>query len=80
MDVSFLGVVLIATFGLRGSTFPNMVANNALPAAFAINRCLRDELSVDNRIGCTFGKVYCGVVGGIRRHEFSVLGAPINLA
>lgn len=56
-----------------------MVANNALPAAFAINRCLKDELSVENRIGCTFGKVYCGVVGGIRRHEFAVLGAPCNL-
>lgn len=56
-----------------------MVANNALPAAFAINRCLKDELSVESRIGCTFGKVYCGVVGGIRRHEFAVLGAPCNL-
>jgi Adenylate and Guanylate cyclase catalytic domain len=35
---------------------------------------------VENRVGATFGKVYCGVVGGIRRHEFAVMGAPVNLA
>ena len=54
--------------------------NNALPATFDIHKSLRDELGVDNRIGATFGVVYCGVVGGIRRHEFSVMGAPVNLA
>ena len=74
------GVVLIATFGLRGSTFPNMVENNCLPATFAIHRALKNELKVENRIGATFGKVYCGVVGGVRRHEFACMGAPVNLA
>lgn len=54
--------------------------NNCLPAAFAIHNALKDELSIENRIGATFGKVYCGVVGGIRRHEFAVMGAPVNLA
>lgn len=54
--------------------------NNGLPAAFAIHRALKSEVGVDNRIGCTFGKVYCGVVGGVRRHEFAVMGAPVNLA
>jgi chromosomal replication initiation ATPase DnaA len=56
------------------------VANNALPAAFAIHQALKTELKVENRIGATFGKVYCGVVGGVRRHEFAVMGAPVNLA
>lgn len=65
------GVVLLATFGLRGSTFPNMVANNALPATFAIHNALKNELKVETRIGATFGKVYCGTVGGLRRHEFA---------
>jgi class 3 adenylate cyclase len=72
------GVVLIATFGLRGSTFPNMVENNCLPATFAIKRALMAELNVDCRIGATFGKVYCGVVGGVRRHEFACMGAPVR--
>lgn len=51
-----------------------------MPAAYAIHRALKSELGVDNRVGCTFGKVYCGVVGGVRRHEFAVMGAPVNLA
>ncbi|GKY95555.1 hypothetical protein MPSEU_000517100 [Mayamaea pseudoterrestris] len=74
------GVVLIATFGLRGSTFPNMISNNGLPALFAIHNALKSELKVENRIGATYGKVYCGVVGGVRRHEFAVMGAAVNLA
>ena len=74
------GVVLIATFGLRGSTFGNMVAKHALPATFALHTALKVELKIENRIGATFGKVYCGVVGGIRRHEFAVMGAGVNLA
>ena len=56
------------------------VANNALPAVFAIHRALKTELGVESRIGATFGKVYCGVVGGVFRHEFAVMGAPVNLA
>lgn len=51
-----------------------------MPATFAIHAALKSELKVDNRIGATFGKVYCGVVGGVRRHEFAVMGAPVNLA
>ena len=74
------GVVLIATFGLRGSTFGNMVAKHALPATFALHTALKVELKVENRIGATFGKVFSGVVGGIRRHEFAVMGAGVNLA
>ena len=41
---------------------------------------LRDDLNVDNRIGATYGKAYCGVVGGVKRHEFAVLGPSVNLA
>jgi class 3 adenylate cyclase len=41
---------------------------------------LKSELKVDSRIGATFGKVYCGVVGGVRRHEFAVMGPAVNLA
>lgn len=74
------GVVLIGTFGLRGSTFANMVTNHALPATFAVHNALKNELHVENKIGATLGKAYCGVVGGVHRHEFAVMGAPVNLA
>mmetsp|Transcript_39310 Transcript_39310/g.45880 ORF Transcript_39310/g.45880 Transcript_39310/m.45880 type:complete len:1642 (-) Transcript_39310:798-5723(-) len=74
------GVVLIASFGLPGSTFPHMVSERALPATLAIQSSLDMELNVETRIGAAFGKVYCGVVGGIHRHEFSILGPSVNLA
>jgi Adenylate and Guanylate cyclase catalytic domain len=32
------------------------------------------------KIGATFGEAYCGVVGGVKRHEYAVLGPSVNLA
>jgi class 3 adenylate cyclase len=74
------GVVLIATFGLRGSTFPNMVAERALPATITLHNALQSELGVQNQVGATIGNTYCGVVGGIKRHEYAVMGPSVNLA
>jgi len=74
------GVVLIANFGLRGSTYPRMVEERALPAAWIIHNSLEMNLGIENTIGCTLGDAYCGVVGGFRRHEFAVLGPSVNLA
>ena len=74
------GLVLIATFGLRGSTFPNLVADRALPATIVIHNALQHELGIHNQIGATVGNAYCGVVGGIKRHEYAVLGPSVNLA
>ena len=74
------GVVLIFTFGLRGSTFPNMIAQRAIPLTFTICQSLQDELGIKVAAGATFEKAYCGVVGGVNRHEFAVLGAAVNLA
>jgi len=74
------GLVLIATFGLRGCTFPNMVGNRALPVANIIHNAIREELGVENRIGITIGKVYCGIVGSKTRHEYAAIGPSVNLA
>jgi len=74
------GVVLIATFGLRGSTTPNMVAACALPATQLVHDRLRDNLGIECCIGATYGPVYCGVVGGVRRHEYAAIGPNVNLA
>lgn len=74
------GVVLICTFGLRGSTFPNMISQRALPLARSMSESLQEELGVSSRIGATFGRAYCGIVGAADRHEFAVLGPSVNLA
>jgi class 3 adenylate cyclase len=74
------GLVLICTFGLRGSTFPDMVAQRALPFSLSIHSALEKDLGVKSTVGATLGRVYCGVVGGLERHEFAVLGPSVNLA
>mmetsp|Transcript_20356 Transcript_20356/g.23384 ORF Transcript_20356/g.23384 Transcript_20356/m.23384 type:complete len:1580 (-) Transcript_20356:160-4899(-) len=74
------GAILIATFGLRGSTSPNMASERVLPACRAIHYALQNNLGVDNYVGATLGKAYCGVVGSINRHEFAVLGPSVNLS
>lgn len=74
------GLVLIATFGLRGSTCPNMIADRALPATCLLHDSLRLELGIQSKIGATVGNAYCGVIGGITRHEYAVLGPSVNLA
>jgi tetratricopeptide (TPR) repeat protein len=74
------GVVLIANFGLRGSTFPNMVAERAIPFTIAVITLLKTELRVECHVGATFDNAYCGVVGGVSRHEYAVLGPSVNLA
>ena len=35
---------------------------------------------MQSKIGATFGEAYCGVVGGVKRHEYAVLGPSVNLA
>eukprot|EP00797_Seminavis_robusta_P022824 Sro368_g127930.2 (2147) ;mRNA; r:15598-22595 len=74
------GIVLIANFGLRGSTFPEMVERLAMPFATNVQQILKTKLDVDTVMGATYGKAYCGVVGGIARHEYAVLGPSVNLA
>ncbi len=56
------------------------VQERALPTCRFIHSALENELGIDSQIGGTLGKVYCGVVGGVERHEFSVLGASVNLS
>jgi hypothetical protein len=74
------GLVLIITFGLRGTTIPNMVAARALPATIAIHNAIQMDLGLTCKIGATIGEAYCGVVGGVKRHEYAVLGPSVNLA
>jgi hypothetical protein len=56
------------------------VPSRALPATVAIHHSLQNELGVNNKIGATMGRAYCGVVGGLTRHEYAVLGPSVNLA
>lgn len=72
------GTVGIASFGLRGSVNEDNAAN-AVEAANAIVDGLLD-LGLSASIGITTGKVYCGLVGSLLRHEFAIMGPSVNLS
>ena len=55
----------------------NRVAERALPATIALHNALQSQLGVDNRIGATFGEVYCGAVGGVKRHGEYAASLPL---
>ena len=56
------------------------MSERTIPACRIIHAALQSELGVASHIGATRGKAYCGVVGGISRHEYAVLGPSVNLA
>jgi len=43
-----------------------------MPFASNVQQVMKSKLDVDCKMGATFGKAYCGVVGGIERHEVRV--------
>ena len=56
------------------------MSERTIPACRIIHAALKSELGVASQIGATRGRAYCGVVGGIKRHEYAVLGPSVNLA
>jgi len=73
------GIVLIFNFGLFHAVFKNM-ASAAVTFANKLSGRLARTLLVCVRVGISFGRGYCGVVGSPRRHEFSIMGSSVNLA
>jgi hypothetical protein len=45
-----------------------------------IHNALLTDFGLQSKIGGTYGKAYCGVVGGVKRHEYAVLGKSVNLS
>jgi Adenylate and Guanylate cyclase catalytic domain len=68
---------LLTRFPFR---FVRRVERLAMPFATNVQQILKAKLGVDTVMGATYGKAYCGVVGGLERHEYAVLGPSVNLA
>jgi class 3 adenylate cyclase len=72
------GCVAIVCFGLFGCNTTNN-SLNALKFSVDFQQLIQQrQLSLCGGITC--GRVYCGNVGSIRRCEFAVMGASVNLA
>lgn len=72
------GTVCIVSFGMRGS-MKNHTASDAVEASKMIVTSL-NAIQVQASIGLTSGKVYGGLVGSPKRHEYAVMGPSVNLA
>ena len=83
MSMSFHLLMSYLRIFCSQSSFPCVhyrVPERALPACRIIHAALKIELGIYSQIGATLGKAYCGVVGGVKRHEFAVLGPSVNLS
>jgi len=66
---------------LSSSVFSrNRIEERGIPSIVNVKKLLKTELGVECKTGATYGQAYCGVVGGTDRHEYSILGSPVNLA
>ncbi|TCO49930.1 adenylate cyclase [Kribbella antiqua] len=75
----FAGDAALAIFGAPAE-LPD-AAGSALRAGRALARRLADELpEATAGIGVTAGVVVAGTVGDVRRHEYTVIGDPVNEA
>ena len=75
----FAGDAVLAVFGAPAE-LPDP-AGSALQAGRALARRLREELpEATAGIGVTAGIVVAGTVGDVRRHEYTVIGDPVNEA
>ncbi|TDO45422.1 adenylate cyclase [Kribbella sp. VKM Ac-2527] len=75
----FAGDAALAIFGAP-TELPD-AAGSALQTGRALSRRLADELpEATAGIGITAGIVVAGTVGDVRRHEYTVIGDPVNEA
>ncbi|KAL6079293.1 Adenylate cyclase type 10, variant 2 [Balamuthia mandrillaris] len=72
------GTILIATFGAVATHEDNPI--RAVEAGLQIHNRLKINERIENSIGITTGKVFCGMVGSTVRREYTLIGDTVNLA
>lgn len=81
VDFSDKGGVLVCFFGAPVA-YENY-QGRALEFALALKEALTDlqgKFDIDFRMGITTGIAYCGIVGGIERCQYAIVGYCVNLA
>lgn len=78
MSVDDKGVTLIGVLGLPPLAHEDD-AVRAVQAAMLMQKNLK-EMGVENSIGITSGRVFCGSVGSDQRREYTVMGDTVNLS
>ncbi|KAG8511998.1 Adenylate cyclase type 10 [Galemys pyrenaicus] len=81
LDLSILqGCMFLCVFGLPGDKKPDECAH-ALESSFSIFSFCWENLAETKlvSISITNGPVFCGVVGAVARHEYTVIGPKVSL-
>ena len=73
------GCTILALFGLPHAKHEDD-STRALQASAKIFSHLSSHLKLHTSIGITTGQAFCGVVGHNLRHEYTAIGAKVNMA
>ena len=73
------GCTILAFFGLPHAKHEDD-STRALQASAKIYSHLSSHLKLHTSIGITTGQAFCGVVGHSLRHEYTAIGAKVNMA
>lgn len=78
LSVDDKGVSLVAVYGLPPLSHEDD-PDRGVRAALAISDALSSK-RLRHSIGVTTGRAFCGIVGGERRREYTVIGGVVNMA
>eukprot|EP00949_MAST-11_sp_MAST-11-sp1_P004858 g4858.t1 len=75
------GSGILAAYGIPPQEFDSKEApTRAVLAAIDIHKMLEIKFQLSSSVGITTGRIFCGVVGGNIRCEFTLHGTRVNLA
>ncbi len=79
--LKFIGDAILAIFPISEALDSQQVCQNAVAAAMAANKVLKDSpLDFEHGVGLHVGRFQFGNIGNLRRMDFTAIGNEINIA
>lgn len=79
--LKFIGDAILAIFPISDAINSLQVCQNAIAAAIAANKALKDSpLNFEHGVGLHVGRFQFGNIGSLRRMDFTAIGNEINIA
>lgn len=79
--LKFIGDAILAIFPISDAANAQQVCQNAVAAAIAANKALKDSpLNFEHGVGLHVGRFQYGNIGNLRRMDFTAIGTEVNIA